>query len=683
MFASIWSFGVESLICESKKLMEVGLFFDELAKEKKILFPYGCGCFDVQVNLDTKAFISWSQSKNVKAKGLKLTRLSYVSTLLLKTNINVCIMDPGAFMISKENLKWRNTSLILELSILNTGEIPASFHKKVMPLLERQNKSLYHPKSRNKQLLVTIDDVNMNSANNLIHLEHLRCYSDHGGWWFPDGSWYSVKNMVSFISLFSSSLNKAGNIETNNDRLLKKFALLMNEQMLLEDSTIKTFEAKLVRLCMNMHASDEVRNLCKALADLSGKIHFAMNDAFQTDLGKTYFSNEVFDRIWSSMECIDSNNFDSETSYLLVWYDSLKHVYGDHLSSHNDRKLLVKTLNKTIKSGLPKFNGLFKHPECFYDPRSYKMHKWEDGTSLATSWEGIGIRGGQNEQGIDDHFIKCIQKVSRVLRSEHLCPLVLLGDDRQAMAEYVISGCKLLGYAWALSYMKSLLSENETLDRKNNTVLVVNDCSWRQMSQKAWNGGVSVMNVILSKLKELKKKVKIVFIVETSDKHACDYWKGDGINYASVITTNQPPSSILMKSMSKLMDDTDDRSIAIPALISIFRQVSSVWQRNFGIPCVSKQLEECIRLTSRLIKKYINEVVSVAKFNDQNEKKIVALIETISNADAKAETLKVEITEMKRELKVIIKNVEKYEEEIKGTSLKVKRTRINFKDTPI
>ena len=101
-----------------------------------------------------------------------------------------------------------------------------------------------------------------------------------------------------------------------------------------------------------------------------------------------------------------------------------------------------------------------------------------------------------------------------------------------------------------------------------------------------------------------------------------------------------PRARILMKSMSKLMDDTDDRSIAIPALISIFRQVSSVWQRNFGIPCVSKQLEECIRLTSRLIKKYINEVVSVAQFNDQNEKKIVALIETISNADAKAETLK-------------------------------------------
>ena len=122
-------------------------------------------------------------------------------------------------------------------------------------------------------------------------------------------------------------------------------------------------------------------------------------------------------------------------------------------------------------------------------------------------------------------------------------PFGTLGDDRQAMAEYVISGCKLLGYAWALSYMKSLLSENEPLDRKNNTVLLVNDCSWRQMSQKAWNGGVSVMNVILSKLKELKKKVKLVFIVETSDKHACDYWKGDGINYASVITTNQPPSS--------------------------------------------------------------------------------------------------------------------------------------------
>ena len=43
--------------------------------------------------------------------------------------------------------------------------------------------------------------------------------------------------------------------------------------------------------------------------------------------------------------------------------------------------------------------------------------------------------------------------------------------------------------------------------------------------------------------------------------------------------------------------------------------------------------------------------MSVAQFNDQNEKKVVALIETIANADAKAETLRLEITEMKRELK--------------------------------
>ena len=64
MFASIWSFGVESLICGSKKLMEVGLFFDDLAKENKIIFPYGCGCFDVQVNVDTEVFTPWSDVKN-------------------------------------------------------------------------------------------------------------------------------------------------------------------------------------------------------------------------------------------------------------------------------------------------------------------------------------------------------------------------------------------------------------------------------------------------------------------------------------------------------------------------------------------------------------------------------------------------------------------------------------------
>ena len=96
---------------------------------------------------------------------------------------------------------------------------------------------------------------------------------------------------------------------------------------------------------------------------------------------------------------------------------------------------------------------------------------------------------------------------------ERLCPLVVLGEDRQAMAEYVTSGCKLLGYVWTSVYMKSL-SESEILGRKTNTVLVVNDCSWRQMSQKAWNGGVSILNVILSKLKELKKKSKNSFYCE-------------------------------------------------------------------------------------------------------------------------------------------------------------------------
>ena len=48
------------------------------------------------------------------------------------------------------------------------------------------------------------------------------------------------------------------------------------------------------------------------------------------------------------------------------------------------------------------------------------------------------------------------------------------------------------------------------------------------------------MNVILSKLKELKKKVKTSFYCETSDKHACDYWKGDGIKYASSLQQISP-----------------------------------------------------------------------------------------------------------------------------------------------
>ena len=81
--------------------------------------------------------------------------------------------------------------------------------------------------------------------------------------------------------------------------------------------------------------------------------------------------------------------------------------------------------------------------------------------------------------------------------------------------------------------------------------------------------------------------MKLVFIAETSDNMLVIIGRGW---YKICFGHYNKYLFNLMKSMSKLMDDTDDRSIAIPALISIFRQVSSVWQRNFGIPCVSKQL---------------------------------------------------------------------------------------------
>ena len=72
----------------------------------------------------------------------------------------------------------------------------------------------------------------------------------------------------------------------------------------------------------------------------------------------------------------------------------------------------------------------------------------------------------------------------------------------------------------------------------------------------------------------LKTNARIVYIVQSSDKHACKYWRDHGMSFASMISTSQPPSSFLMKSMNNLMEDTDDRSAAIPSLTSIYRQIS-------------------------------------------------------------------------------------------------------------
>ena len=123
--------------------------------------------------------------------------------------------------------------------------------------------------------------------------------------------------------------------------------------------------------------------------------------------------------------------------------------------------------------------------------------------------------------------------------------------------------------------MRSWLRDD--VKSQNNTILIVGNCSWSTMTKQAFNGGPSTISVILSKQDVLKTNARIVYIVQSSDKHACKYWRDHGMSFASMISTSQPPSSFLMKSMNNLMEDTDDRSAAIPSLTSIYRQISNVW----------------------------------------------------------------------------------------------------------
>ena len=665
-FASIWSFGVEALIGGFKELTEIDSFFNDMAKEMHISFPKRCGIFDIQIDLNTNLFTPWTTTQNVKTlKGLQIRRLNYISSMLLQNKVNVCVVDPGAVNVSKLEPELTNELMKIDITAFSTQNTPCSFHKKILPLLEKESSNRYRPKKLDTTLIVVIDDVNVPSKNNLKHIEHSRCYADYSGWWFPNGNWCKVDNVVFSISCPSKKINSKGN-NTQCNRLLKNYALLLNEQVILESAILNTFQAKLVKLCMNAKASDEVRNLSKTIAGLSDKLHRAVNHAFEKQTSTTIFTNEVFNRIYYSFEVVDHENFTTPLNYISLWHHSVQHVYGDHLVLHRDRKLLRETIEAVIQKELPEYSASLSQSQlCYYEPILYRRNKWEEGLSFAESWKEMGIAGNDGQPGLHEQFVKEVLKISRVIRSKRLCPLVIFGDDRTALCKLVGSSSKILGFKTEIIEMRSLLRDD--VKSQNNTILIVGNCSWSTMTKEAFNGGPSTISVILSKHDVLKTNARIVYIVQSSDKHACKYWRDHGMSFASMISTSQPPSSFLMKSMNNLMEDTDDRSAAIPSLTSIYRQISNVWQINFGIPCIPRQLEDCVRLVSTLITNYRKNTILVAEDYKRNEEKIINLMNNMEKNDERIKGIELDIKHFHKKIDGENHKIYKYEDRLKVT----------------
>ena len=91
--------------------------------------------------------------------------------MLLQNKVNVCVVDPGAANVSKLEPELTNELIKIDITAFSTQNTPCSFHKKILPLLEKESSNRYRPKKLDTTLIVVIDDVNVPSKNNLKHME--------------------------------------------------------------------------------------------------------------------------------------------------------------------------------------------------------------------------------------------------------------------------------------------------------------------------------------------------------------------------------------------------------------------------------------------------------------------------------------------------------------------------------
>ena len=599
LYGAIWSFG-EMAKLNGVSNEKIDLFFSRKREYYKIKLPPNFRIEDCYIDPTTTMFVPFHPASMGSSFRTKQSQLAHVVKLLVTRNTPVALVGHGANPVLDSIC---DSMHLVDISAFTTS---CSFATSMMAHIDRERVGLFRPAYSGKPLLLCINDLNLCSPSNGYALEHLRQYSDFNGWWLPSYDWGHIKSMHWLVRCHEQGLDS---------RPIARCALLKNFEETLDGETINSFAAVIIRACISSGTAitEELNTLAQTIASVSAVLHRDV----QKIIPSYMFQTGSIQRCFEGLSNAGSLNFANTTAILRVWRHDITQEYTNRISIPKDKRRFESIFAETVARHFNQSSDeLFGGERWHFDPSSHVPLPWEEGISMSETW---GVGANLNIL-FHETLVLDVLRVCRVIRTKRLCPLVLIGTDLQDMCEMVATATRLVGLIFEIVDHPSCILSSQN---KSNVITVVRQSSWSALSSPVCLDGPSTFDAILHYFR--KSHTRVVILINAADTAAVEAWTKCTEDRCSIIVAARPPQSYITKALSRnglsIASDAD----AVPAFMSLFQQVSSVWQNTFGISCVERQVRCAVDFFYRSIDDLRTELTGIISRNRAIEVKLSLL----------------------------------------------------------
>ena len=564
LYGAVWSFGeVAKLNGVSNE--KISLFFSRKRDSYNIKLPPKVRIEDCYIDPTTTMFVPFHPTSMGSSFRTKQSQLAHVVKFLVTRSMPVALVGHGA-----------NPVLDSICDSMHPVDISAftkscSFTTAMMAHIDRESVGLFRPAYSGKPLLLCINDLNMRSPSNGYALEHLRQYSDFNGWWLPSYDWGRIKSMHWLVRCHEQGLES---------RPIARCALLKNFEETLDGDTINSFAAVIIRACKSSGTiiTEELNTLAKTIANVSAVLHA---DVHKT-LPSYMFQTCSIQRCFEGLSNAGSSNFVNKTAILRVWRHDITQEYTNRIVAPKDKRRFENIFAETVARHFNESHEeLFGGERWHFDPSSHSPLPWEEGISMSETW---GVGANLNIL-FHETLVLDVLRICRVIRTKRLCPLVFIGTDLTDMCEMVTTAARLIGSIFEIVDHPSGVFSSL---KKSNVITIVRHSSWSALSSPVCVDGPSTFDAILHYFR--KSQTRVVILTNVADTAAVEAWTKCTEDRCSIIVAARPPQSYITKALFRNGLSVASDADAVPAFMSLFQQVSSVWQNMFGISCAERQL---------------------------------------------------------------------------------------------
>jgi hypothetical protein len=614
-FSVVWSFnillrsrGVESAKIENCMRSHLSVMGISLSST--------CTIFECIVDIETEQLVP--VKVNV-AHYRSLEQLRSVSSMLMSQSIPVAFVGdhrtkaiPSKILNAITNQQLVHVSIPRESGDDSNSMFMPKFHSQVSNYIEQANTSRFRPANNGDPVLIHIDDLNFQSASNVVSLEMFRMHEDFEGWWFPDNKWYNVDKINWLISCdnvlleenMSSPRKSSMCPQVEWGRILSHCAILSYEREDAEiDAVCSVFCANLVHSNPVSRLDGEKTENKKIFSEeFFGKIvqasrffHVKIQNAFRT----MFFDTRIFECATRHLAVANKDLTLSSEQFLSLWKNELNAKYCSYFTESRHVRSITKIFASCVREATSSATGdewskvTSKSQKWYLNEFSNELKCWEKGEVL-TKVISASPELFDSVFCVHESFEYDIIRVCKTLREKNAV-LVLTGPCRCELRNMMLVSANLLEYGIIFSSWENIMGGKMKLE---NTIFVLPiTTSW--MQNESVPNGPSIWDMLTEKIRHFPSSTKMVFMIDSVDRHGDSEWIRNNKKNASVIHS-------AISSKLSVLDRQDDVAFqnehvdVIPAFLSLYYQASSTWKSTLGLPCVPQQFRRAVSLFKRL-----------------------------------------------------------------------------------